>query len=199
MLQEMRRDRWKRKLPDFGGVRVFEEGEKTFRPHSHWVMTPRFSQARIQEYADKAGLGHVWLDYRPATAALSYYLSKYLSKSLPRSAHRLRRWSCFGSFSSVKVKDVEVESPEILLFREHFAKLKADGMPRAQAYTQAAYLCNLSRYRHAQVIIPQSAKPPSDALTRTDKTLIMASGKVVKNSLDICKPGSILPNDETPC
>jgi len=145
MLDRMRTDAWKRKLRRFGGVRVFEEGEETFRPHAHWVMCPRIPQAVIQHYADLAGMGHVWLDFRPASEYLGMYLSKYLSKN-KRALHGVRRWSCFGEFSSTKVADVEVSSPEIELFRSHMKQCLAEGMGKSEAYTETVRRCNCSKY-----------------------------------------------------
>jgi len=88
----------RRKILPFGGVRIFEEGKETKRPHAHWVMSPRMSQKRLQYYADVAGMGHVWLDQRPCTEALAPYLSKYMAKS--ESLKGRRRWACFGRFTA---------------------------------------------------------------------------------------------------
>lgn len=158
MLNLMSLDASRRKLKRFGGVRVFEEGEKTHRPHAHWVMSPRMAQVTIQHYANRAGMGHVWLDPRFASPHLGMYLSKYLSKNRG-SLKGVRRWSCFGEFSSVKVHDVTVTSPEIELFRSHFAACKEKGLQGTQAYTEAVRLCNLSKYGHQFNDSTQGASP----------------------------------------
>jgi hypothetical protein len=147
MLNDMAGDVRAKKLKRYAGVRVFEEGEKTHRPHAHWVLCPIIPQAKIQEYADKAGMGHVWLDPRPASPYLGMYLSKYLSKNRG-SLRGVRRWSAFGEIESVKVHDVEVTSPEIELFRAHMAQVKTEGVVGARAYTEAVRRCNLSKYGH---------------------------------------------------
>jgi len=178
--------------PDYAGVRVFEEGDETDRPHAHWVFTPRLSQARIQHYATLANLGHVWLDFRPAGEYLGMYLSKYLSKQ-KNALRGIRRWSCFGEFSAeTKVKDVEVTSPEIELFRSHMKACLAEGMGKTQAYTETVRRCNCSKYGvfagKEQEPKPRgvSAEPEN---VRTDKTLVM-------NVID--KPGEmcIIKQDE---
>jgi len=180
MLQLMRvaaRDRY---IPRFGGVRVFEEGETTFRAHAHWVMTPRMSQARIQHYSDRAGLGHVWLDPRPASVYLGMYLSKYLSKNRG-SLHGVRRWSCFGEFSSVKVYDVVVDSPEINLFRENFALAKEKGLHGAEAYTFAVKRSNQMKFGLADSLDQGLTNPDIPHAPATYSTVVLKDGTVKRN------------------
>lgn len=189
MLDRMRTDSWKGRIKRFGGVRVFEEGETTFRPHAHWVMTPRFSQSRVQHYASIVGLGHVWLDPRPAGQYLGMYLSKYLSKG--KALKGVRRWSCFGEFESVKVREVEVTSPEIELFRSHFADCKKEGLSGQQAYTETVRRCNVSKYGmylDTEQVNPFTAKieqRPVYSESNTDVTLItnLPDGQILTKRL----------------
>jgi len=146
MLNDMADDVRKKRIKRYAGVRVFEEGEKTNRPHAHWVMCPIMPQAQLQVYADKAGMGHVWLDKRPASPYLGQYLSKYLSKS-KGSLQGVRRWAAFGEIDSVKVHDVEVSSPEIDLFRSVMADLKSRGIVGTAAFREATVICNHAKYQ----------------------------------------------------
>jgi len=143
-LNNMLTDVQRRIIPPVAGVRVFEEGETTFRPHVHWIMTPRLSHAVVSAYAHQVGLGHVWLDPRPATVHLGMYLSKYLSKS--RGIKGVRRWATFGPWSGVKVKDVHMESPEIEAFRQDMQSCIKEGMQPKQAFTESIRRANLRKY-----------------------------------------------------
>jgi len=124
-------------------------------------------------------MGHVWLDYRPASEYLGMYLSKYLSKD-KRSFSGIRRWSCFGEFSAVKVADVEVTSPEIELFRSHMAACKSEGMPKAQAYVETVRRCNLSKYGHAFRDSMQGLAKPRPEPDEVDVTRVMNDGTVTR-------------------
>jgi len=145
MLDLMNKAVARRNLKPFGGVRVFEEGEQTKRPHAHWVMAPRFSQKTVQHFATAAGLGHVWLDTRPAGDALGIYMSKYMSKS--KSIPGVRRWSCFGQFSAtIKTGDISIDSEHTRAFADAINAAKGQGMSGAQAYTYAARAANAQKY-----------------------------------------------------
>lgn len=137
----------RKKIPAFAGVRVFEEGEETHRPHAHWVMTPRLSQRCIQYYANIAGMGHVWLDPKPATVALGSYLGKYMGKGMGAALKGRRKWSCFGAFSSaVKASQVRIESEHTRAFADAMQVAKAKGMTKREAYTFAARAAALQKY-----------------------------------------------------
>jgi len=182
MLHLMRKAASRRAIPRFGGVRVFEEGETTFRPHAHWVMTPRLSQAVVQHYADVAQLGHVWLDWRIAGGPLAKYLCKYLNKS-QLSLHGLRRWSCFGDYDGVKVADVELDSEAIRLFRAHRLECLRHGMSKTQAYVEARRRCSLSKF--GMFVDTQQGIAPSlpSQSPATDKTLVINK---LDNSGEVC-------------
>lgn len=180
MLDRMRTDSTRGRFPPFAGVRVFEEGDQTMRAHSHIVMTPRVTQAKLQHYATIAGLGFVWRDIRPAGKGLSLYLSGYLSKQarsriFPRG---VRQWSCFGRFEGYKVADVEVDSPDARLFRTHFQAAKERGLSKTQAFTEAARRVNLAKY--ASFADPMQGTAATALPILTDKTIIMRDGTVTR-------------------
>jgi len=135
----------RKRLKPYGGVRVFEEGEQTNRPHAHWVMCPRIPQDRIQWYASMAGMGQVWLDQRPAGEALGSYLAKYMAKS--QSMKGRRRWQCFGAFkASVQVGQVQVDTEHTRAFKAGLEEAKRLHMGKSEAYTFAARAANLQKY-----------------------------------------------------
>lgn len=166
----------RRTMPRYGGVRVFEEGEKTHRPHVHWVITPTLPRDELAYHAEAAGFGHIWLDPRHASAYIGMYLSKYLSKG--RRMHGVRRWNCFGEFSSVKVRDVEITSPDIESFRASYAAAKEQGLTGTQAYTEAARRSNLLKF--SQFIDPLQGQgqptPPEAEIGRITTILKTENG-----------------------
>jgi len=180
MLDRMRTDSTRGRFPPFAGVRVFEEGDLTGRAHSHIVMTPRVTQAKLQHYASIAGLGFVWRDIRPAGKPLALYLSGYLSKQsrarvFPRG---IRQWSCFGDMTGYKVHEIEIDSPDNRLFKSHFQAALCRGLSKTQAFTEAAKLTNLSKYRtfsDPMQGVTATVPPPV-----TDQTLIMKDGTVTR-------------------
>jgi len=184
MIHLMRIHAKRKNLRRFGGVRVFEEGETTYRMHAHWVMAPRIPQARIQHYATYAGLGHVWLDFRPATPFLGMYLAKYLTKARAKSNwNGVRKWACFGEYDGIKTADVEVSSPEIELFRSHMASVREEGLQGTQAYVECVRRCNLSKYGHQFRDTTQAAPPRQDSIVcpeKSDLTFVSSDGTVEK-------------------
>jgi len=185
MLRLMKDAARHRKIPRHGGVRVFEEGDETHRAHAHWVMSPRMGQSTVQRYATLAGLGHVWLDFRPAGGPLAGYLCKYLSKGRP-SMQGLKQWACFGEFSGVKVKDVEIESEDVRRFREHRKVGLAQGMSTTQAFTYASLRVNMAKY--GVFADTEQASPPqaSAAVMPNEKTEVTAVVNVLDNPSQVC-------------
>jgi len=182
MLKLMRNAVRKKNLIRHAGVRVFEEGEKTYRMHAHWVLTPRMTQDTVQHYADFARLGHVWLDFRPATPFLGMYLSKYLTKAKGKM-HGVRRWACFGELDGVRVADIEIDSPEVNLYRSHMKACLADGLHGVQAHVECIRRCNLSKYGHQFRGTEQAARPCVDSVVeveKVDRTYVRRDGHVQK-------------------
>lgn len=66
----------------------------------------------MQQAAIKAGLGRVvWVDPRPATPALGYYLANYLTKD--DSLKGARRWANIGTYDGIGGRDIVMDSPRI--------------------------------------------------------------------------------------
>lgn len=153
-------------IKPWAAVRVFEEGDKTKRPHAHWVCTPAFSQATMQRFASAAGMGHVWRDTRPAGEALADYLTKYMSKS--KSIAGVRRWACLGGFSAtVKTKDIVIDTEHTRAFGDAMQVAKAKGLGKSEAYTYAARCANLQKYGITSKNLPDMPSALYELITAT--------------------------------
>jgi len=172
MLRDMNDQVKARRLRKYAGLRVFEEGDETKRPHAHWVLTPRISQRVIQQFAYKHGFGYVFLHPNPPTLHLCDYLGEYMSKGRLQG---VRRWACFGAFRGVRVQDIITESNELRDFRKDFEEAKQHVDNINKAYVVARVKANLRKYGRSEFNGSTLQEIP---MLKNEVTTVMKSGEV---------------------
>lgn len=97
---------------NWGGVRVFETNPAGTGFHAHWVVRGYYDWHLMQRAALAAGLGKVvWVDPKPATQKLGYYLASYLTKE--EGMKGARKWANIGTYDGIGKRDIEHDSQRI--------------------------------------------------------------------------------------
>jgi len=97
---------------NWGGVRVFEPNPKGTGFHAHWVVRGYYDWHLMQRAAVAAGLGKVvWVDPRPATVKLAWYLASYLVKG--EGLAGARKWANIGTYDGIGKRDIVMQSDRI--------------------------------------------------------------------------------------
>jgi len=63
-----------------------------------------------------------------------------------RDAEAYKRAAAFGQMESIKVHDVQIDSPQIALFRQGMELAKSKGLNGKEAYTFAVRYANLRKF-----------------------------------------------------
>lgn len=117
---------WKRDLPYWRGVRVFEVSIAG-RWHVHVVGVERFCVMSIRGHAQRYGFGRVNVKRIPAMKA--GYVAKYLVKMRDRAeCEGVRLAACFG-FHGVKVGDIEITDTWSKYVLEHTPQAEGQFTP----------------------------------------------------------------------
>lgn len=120
----------------WGGVRVFEHGERRGRIHAHWVVRGRMPWHYMQHLAIRAGLGRVvHVDPKPVGPQVAHYISDYLVKG--DKLRGLRAWSCIGTYQGVRNCDIEQDSERIRAIKAWQIYFRMQGKHRLLAYRLA--------------------------------------------------------------
>lgn len=97
---------------NWGGVRVFEMNPQQTGFHSHWVVRGYYDWSLMQKAALAAGLGKVvWVDPRPASIGLAWYLASYLVKG--EGLKGSRKWANIGTYDGIGGRDIVQTSSRI--------------------------------------------------------------------------------------
>lgn len=97
---------------NWGGVRVFEMNPKGTGFHAHWVVRGYYDWHTMQRVAVDVGLGKVvWVDPRPASVKLAYYLASYLVKE--KGLAGARKWANIGTYDGIGGRDIQYDSERI--------------------------------------------------------------------------------------
>lgn len=113
----------KRKIPNFGGVRVYEMHPGGHGVHIHAIIPSYIRVELVRAIMQKFGFGRIHVVALNGNAEqIGRYLAKYFSKAKRRvEFFRKRLWACFGAYDGVKVKDVVIRTH----FTEWFKKMRA--------------------------------------------------------------------------
>lgn len=121
---------------NWGGVRVFETNPKGTGFHAHWVVRGYCDWFLMQRAALAAGLGKVvWVDPRPATPKLAYYLAQYLTKETGLKG--ARKWANIGTYDGIGKRDIVNHSVRIEDIKAWALYFRAQGKHRFLAYRMA--------------------------------------------------------------
>jgi len=120
---------------NWGGVRVFETNPNGTGFHAHWVVRGYYDWHLMQKAALAAGLGKVvWVDPKPASEKLGFYLASYLVKEKLKGA---RQWSNIGTYDGIGGRDIEIDSPRIREIKAWALYWRGQGDHRYLAYRKA--------------------------------------------------------------
>jgi len=125
---------------NWGGVRVFEEHpRRLLNPlHSHLVLRGSMDFYLVQRAARLAGLGNIWRRPKVCDLGSAYYLCKYLRKDIRPKG--VRTWACVGTFSGVRCRDIEFDSPRVRFIKERQAFHRfVNGKTPYQAFRWAVF------------------------------------------------------------
>jgi len=90
----------------------------------------------MQQCALDAGLGKiVWVDPRPASPKLAYYLANYLTKD--EGLKGARKWANIGTYDGIGKRDIVNDSARIREIKAWAIYLRGQGMHRYLAYKMA--------------------------------------------------------------
>jgi len=120
---------------NWGGVKVAEPHDSGHGLHFHWVAYPRLNIRNVLPIAHSVGFGRINVHPEPATEKSATYLSKYLIKG--ESLPGLKQWSTLGNFEGVTVRDLEMSSPSIDVYRQAFREAISAGKPKGAAFLHA--------------------------------------------------------------
>lgn len=79
--------------------------------HYHALLNKRIWVGFVRRIGKRYGIGRVQVHKQAATPGAAFYLGQYLDKRKFPSQSRLARWHSVGGFPSVKVKNIEIQSP----------------------------------------------------------------------------------------
>ena len=88
----------------WGGVRVVEPFDHGL--HYHALVNRRLWVGEMRRLGRPLGIGRIHV--RRAVASDAEYLAKYVAKDF--TVHGVRKWASIGTFSGVRVRDIETDS-----------------------------------------------------------------------------------------
>lgn len=110
----------KRKIPAFGGVRVYEMHPGGHGVHIHAVIPNYIAVQLVRSISQKHGFGRIHVRALNGNAEqIGRYLSKYFAKG-KRCAEffRKRIWACFGTYEGTKCKEIMIRSSFLDWFKQ---------------------------------------------------------------------------------